>query len=231
MSATRSLARGLALLELVAACPSGCSFVSLARRLELPNPTIARLLAALTGLGHLRRDPTDGLYRPGERLGWLGVQEDAELRLRRCAAGPLRTLAASCGLCGLLLRWTGRHAVCIECAAAPGLPTYQGIGHVTGDLLAAPWGLAVLPAATWRGQPAAARRHRLCELRRLAASGWLRCHAADRRRLTAPVRDRDGAIAGFLVLVGPPASIDPRAAQLGRELAATARRCTPQLRS
>ncbi len=230
MSATLSLARGLALLELVAACPGGCSFGSLARGLELPNTTIARLLRALTGLGYLRHDELDGLYRPGERLGWLGAQEDAELRLRRCCASPLRELARRHQLCGLLLRWTGRHVVCLESIPAAGLPQYQAVGHVTVDLPAAPWGVFFDPGRAWPDSTALQRRRRASEVLRLRHSGWTRCWREDRRRLAAPIRAAHGEITGALVLVGPPERTDAQLAVLGSALAMTAARCSALVR-
>jgi DNA-binding IclR family transcriptional regulator len=230
MAAPRSLARGLAVLELVAACPAGVPFRVLARQLALPNATVARLLQALVALGHLRHDAADGLYRPGDRLGWLGAQEDAEQRLRRCASQPLRDLAARHALTGLLLRWTGRHVICLDRAPAAGLPEYQAVGHVTLALLEAPWGVFLAPAAAWASAAADGRRWRTAERRRLLRAGWVRCRADDRRRLAAPLRDQTGSVVGALVLVGPPPRVDPRLDRLGQELAALAIRCSRQLR-
>lgn len=215
---TRALARGLEAIELVAACPSGCAFTTFVHRLGLPNQTVARLLRGLCALGYLRHAAARGLYVPGERLGWLGSQEDAEQRLRRLAMPVLRRLAHRHGLCGFLLRWTGRHVICIDRADGPSLALFQEIGHVTQDLRQAPWSLFTGPAPAgvdgrwWRR-----------EARRLASRGWTACMAKDRRRIAAPVRDGAGSVIGALVLGGLPADLDPRLALVGDDLAAAAR--------
>lgn len=224
MMASRTLARGLQLLELIAESPSGCAFRTMRAGLGLPSTTIARLLRSLLALGYLRHDPGDRLYKPGERLGWLGSQEDAEQRLRRLAMPAVRRLRAACACHVLLLRWTGRSAVCIERVPSEGPARFQEVGHVTRDLDSAPWGLffgAVRVPADRRW-----RAWRRRELARLRAVGWTACRAEDRRRLAAPIRDGTGTVLGALVLAGGPDDIDRRMEVLGGLLAGEAQACS-----
>jgi len=218
----RALARGLELLEAVAACPGGCPFRTFSRQLGLPNTSVARLLRGLCALGYLRHDAERALYVPGERLGWLGSQEDVELRLRRLAMPQLRRLAARHHVTALLLRWTGRHVICIDRVEGPQAHLFQGIGHVTQDPAQAPWG----PFTHGTPGDALGRRWWRAQLARLESHGWTACRDPRRRRLAAPLRDAAGTVTGVMVLAGLPIDLDPVLEGLGSELAAAAAACS-----
>jgi len=230
MTAPRSLARGLRVLELAAAHPAGLGHGELVAELALPGVTVSRLLAALCELGYLERQSADGRYRPGPQLGALGAQEPNEARLRR-RAGPLCAgLRERCGNTVLLLQWTGTHAICLERYLHADSIVMQEPGYVTAGLHASPYGIFFLSPARWeralrgpRREGVSRRRYR-AETSRLQRHGFCCGHTIDKQRLAAALRDGERVI-GAIAIGGTRQSLpDRRVGAIGRMLAeATAR--------
>lgn len=94
MSGVQSVGRAFALLEALGADPSSLS--ELARRVDLPVSTTARLLGTLEDLGAVER--VDGSsYRIGPSIVHLAKGLDVSTRLQSLAAPELEALAAQSG--------------------------------------------------------------------------------------------------------------------------------------
>ncbi|VWD39394.1 IclR family transcriptional regulator [Burkholderia contaminans] len=112
-----ALARGLAILEAVAAGPSSATAADLASRLGVPRNSIARLLRTLVRHAFLVVDP-HGRYRPGPAAARVAA---AYLGARPEVAHAQPVLDALCARSGLAAQLLGRDGaeVVVLAQAAP----------------------------------------------------------------------------------------------------------------
>ena len=146
---TRSLQRGLAALELVAAAGE-VSVSEVAAALGLPRPSAHILLSTLTAAGYLRQAKRRGRYRADLRV--LRVARDvlARLPVRERAAPVLRELAQTTGLNVYLAVLSRGEAVTIDRVVAKPRPEARADVGVSNPAYASAMGkalLAHLPAA------------------------------------------------------------------------------------
>ncbi|MDL2334391.1 IclR family transcriptional regulator domain-containing protein [Brucella inopinata] len=87
----RALERGLALLQDLSLY-KGAHPQQIARRLELPRPTVVRLLETLEGLGFVERSPSDGSWYPTLYVRSLSDGYNDEAWVRECAAPEIERL-------------------------------------------------------------------------------------------------------------------------------------------
>ena len=92
-----TLAKGLVLLELVAACESDLGITEIGRKLSLPKSTVHRIVSTLVAHGYLRQDETGGRYRMALKCWELGCAAVAQLNLVEVARPHLRRLAEQSG--------------------------------------------------------------------------------------------------------------------------------------
>lgn len=85
------------LLEALARIGRPASLNELATVLPFPKPTLRRLLVQLIGVGMVRQDATDRLYRLGSRLVSLAAAVLEELDVRRAATDVLYDLMKATG--------------------------------------------------------------------------------------------------------------------------------------
>lgn len=88
-----ALARGLDLLACFSVDEKWLTATELARRTDLPKPTIARLAYTLCVLGYLRHSRDSGKYALGDSLVVLGITMVSNLKLRRIARPYMQDLA------------------------------------------------------------------------------------------------------------------------------------------
>lgn len=89
---TRTLLRGLKLLELVAEAPDGIGVTDLAQAAALDKGTTSRLLATLREAGWTRQDPVDRRYRLTGKFGHLSRIHSDKLNLQAVARPHLTRL-------------------------------------------------------------------------------------------------------------------------------------------
>ena len=192
------LDKAMAVLEAVAKEP--CGLAELCTRTGLPRATAHRLAVGLEVHRLLRRG-SDGRWRPGAALAELaGGAVDP---LLDAASSVLPRLRDRTGESVQLYRRDGAHRICISTAEPPSglrdtvpvgarLPLVAGSG---GKVL-----LAWAGAATW---PAGVDADALGEVR---DHGWA-ASVAEREAgvasVSAPVHDRDGAVAAAVSVSGP----------------------------
>ncbi|ALM53188.1 IclR family transcriptional regulator [Halomonas huangheensis] len=99
-----TLQRGLVLLETIATATHGMSAADLERQLEIPKPTLHRLLKQLEEQGLIVRDPEGRSLLPGERLHRIAMGVLANENLKAPRRMLLKRLADEVGeTCNLTL--------------------------------------------------------------------------------------------------------------------------------
>lgn len=93
----RTLARGLDLLLSYRPGESDLGHRDLARRLDLPGPTVVRLTHTLTELGYLRREADLARYRLGAAVLTLGYPMLATMRARQIALTAMQAFSVAVG--------------------------------------------------------------------------------------------------------------------------------------
>ncbi len=96
-SGSRTLSRGLALLNALGEHPDGATVSALAEATKLDRAVLYRLLDTLTGEGFVTRDADSRRYRLGLAMLELGVRAAQGLEVRRLAGPPLRGLSEDTG--------------------------------------------------------------------------------------------------------------------------------------
>jgi DNA-binding IclR family transcriptional regulator len=94
-SGVRVLHKTLDILETIKALPAGIALAELARRLEMPKPTVFRILVTLEGRGYLDRRG-DGSYRLTQKLFDLQRDISLEQQLNRAAQPVMEKLVETC---------------------------------------------------------------------------------------------------------------------------------------
>ncbi len=92
-----SMERGLALLELLVANPSGMQISEMAQTLAIPLGATHRLLQTLVATQYVRQDPVAGVYKPTLKLGTLGLRLMADVNVIDIAQPVLDDLARTTG--------------------------------------------------------------------------------------------------------------------------------------
>lgn len=147
---SRTLDKGLWLLDILAAHPAGLGIGELSAAVGTQRGAVSRLLGTLRAHGLVTQTP-DGRHHVGPGLLTLAAPVHAELR--RAARPHLRKLAQALGVTAFLAVRDGDHAVCV-CVGEPDditpLVAYDvGVRH---RLTIGASGLAILA-----GQPAKRR--------------------------------------------------------------------------
>jgi DNA-binding IclR family transcriptional regulator len=110
------LERTFGILEVFTEARPEWSTTQVARELDLPVPTVHRILAALRRLGYVSQDEQTRRFRLGVAALSLGERARTLADLRPVAIGPLRELSASTGETALLtvLSPARDRSVCLE---------------------------------------------------------------------------------------------------------------------
>lgn len=109
-----ALQRGLALLERLAAQPSGATLSELSAALGLSPTSVFRLTGALEELGYLRRDERTKKFAVTQKLLLLGQPHSGARSLTECALEPMRRVLAATGETTQLCCHTEVYCVVIE---------------------------------------------------------------------------------------------------------------------
>lgn len=144
MTTVQSVERAITLLLAVARDPGGLA--DLARRVDLPTTTAARLLATLESSGAVERDD-DGRYTTGPAVFALAASVDPALSLPSIAQPHLAALAAYTDEASGLSIVSGRDLLQVAQVAAPNPVQVSDWSGTRVPLHAGCAGLAVL--ATW----------------------------------------------------------------------------------
>ena len=245
---TGSLEKALDILEMVGSVSAGLSQSELALRLQLPRPTVYRLLATLVARRLLRRDPLRRVYCLGFKCFEMARQVWAmpdlvsasafELRGLRDLTGETTYLSAMDGLEMVSLeRVDGAHSQRSAAALGERKPvhcTSQGkamLAAMPGAEQEAIVKRMVLKPLTTR--TISDRRHLMAELHITATRGW----AMDDEEIAMGVRcvgaaiiDRKGLARGAISIAGPAWRMTrQRLELLGPEVMNAARRIGAQL--
>jgi DNA-binding IclR family transcriptional regulator len=206
MSGDSMLARGLAILELLACSPSPQSFGAINRALgAISRATQSRLLKSLQTEGFVVRDPVTGLYRCGGRMGVFGalrVRGRGPWLLHKCE--PLmQRLVADYSISAILLERIGNVLVCIRRVTTESSAAMQPEGRINREM-DQPWGL--LLAAHDPDVAAGIQRPELTErYGRIRELGYCYDDQTLRRnfrRIGFPILDEAGVLLGCLGLGG-----------------------------
>jgi DNA-binding IclR family transcriptional regulator len=110
------LERTFGILEMFTESTPEWRTTDIARRVDLPVPTVHRILTALARLGYLSQHVETKRFRLGLAALTLGERARAVADLRPLAIGPLRQLAAATGETALLTVLTPERdrGVCLE---------------------------------------------------------------------------------------------------------------------
>jgi len=114
-----ALARGLKLLEALAAKPEGASAAELSAAMKLPNPSVFRMLLTLAANGYAVRDEETSKYRLSRKLLSIGYSAIDGRGLLERSIDSLRSLRDECKEATLLATLSGSEGVVLE--QLPGL--------------------------------------------------------------------------------------------------------------
>lgn len=115
----QSLERAFSLLEAFAPSNNELGISDLSRKIDLPRPTVSRLVATMEGLGYLRQNKETKKYSLGLKLLHLGAVVQAGLHLKDIAAPVLLRLRDQLGETVYIDVIDGDERVCID--SLPGL--------------------------------------------------------------------------------------------------------------
>lgn len=239
-----ALAKGLALLDLIAEAPKALRFADLQKISGVPKPTLARMLKTLMVFRLIRQDEATGAYLLGHRFIELSHRVWDKFDLVSAAAPELERLSAELGETVALCRLDGHRVVYLEERSSGGLGVLIAVGRrVPVHCTAA--GKALLAfqepsfARSLAGQlvydrftsqtitdPQALEADLVLTRARGYAVSYEE-HLAGVNSVAAPIAGRDGVPLGALVVLGPASRLDSSAIHpVGRELMAAARRIT-----
>lgn len=230
-----ALQRGLALLEHLAAEPSGATLSELGAALSLSPTSVFRLATALEELGYLSRDEKTKRFAVTQKLLLLGQPHSGARSLVECALDPMRRVLRATGETTQLCCRTEAFCVVIEQLAALHPFKYiVDLGSRPPVYCCAPGKamLAFLPADELESTLAqikferhtahtiTSRRALRAELERIRACGF----AVDRDEhfegvhcVAAPLLDRHGHTIAAITIAGPATRIpESRYEEYGR---------------
>jgi len=214
-----SVARALALLDVLAEHPEGLGVNELARRIGVNASTASRLLATIEQHGLVERPP-GGPYRLGLKLVGLADRVLAGLDVRERGRPWLTWLVEQTGETATLSVPGGDEAMTIDFVPAassvvsmarvgrPSVPHATAAGKI---MLAFGPGLAALgesPLTAYTDRTIVDRGRLAAELERVRADGLAEAageREPDLNALAAPVFDRRGALAAIVGVQGPAA--------------------------
>jgi IclR family transcriptional regulator, acetate operon repressor len=125
----QSVSKAFALIEATAERPNGVSVSELARSIEMPRVTAARLVATLIEHRLLHRRADDDRIILGPELVRLGRLADYGASLIAAAEEPLREILTSVGETVTLAVWRGRSLEVIYQLDSPHLITTNWLGR------------------------------------------------------------------------------------------------------
>jgi IclR family acetate operon transcriptional repressor len=217
-----SVARALALLDLLAANERGLGVNELARRISVSASTASRLLATLEAGGLVERAAEGGPFRLGRRLVALADRVLARLDVRELARPVLLGLVQRTGETATLSVSGVDGAITIDFVPSPasvasmarlGRPS---VAHATatGKVMLAYDGERYPPErklTPFTERTITDRRALDAELQAVRSRGYAESFGereADLGAIAAPIFDRTGALAAILGLQGPSARLD-----------------------
>lgn len=236
-----ALERALDILEQVAqAGPLG--FGELAKRLELPTASAARILKVLCARQYLKK-LADGRYEGGAAIAALLPAATQIGRLRQVAMPYLERLHAETGQTTILFHWNGTVWECIAKMLNENGMVMQEVGSIRIDIFDYPWGpfayadllsrpliedsRVLLPRDKVKGELAARMEAGLAEFRR---QGYIVLRSQN-LRVTAPIHDADGHLLGALAVGATTAANDAtRAKAWGKLISQAAQAIEAQLK-
>lgn len=216
MTEIQSLARGLRILEMMAASTDTVGITELADELGIDKSSVSRLVQTLANYGYAKQDPQSRRYRLGPQIIWLSRNLLARMPLRDEARPFLGLLVERTGECAHLAILAQNQALYIDQVESPAsLRVTTGVGtlaplHCTalGKSLLAFNNHAEIPEAL----PA-------FTLRTITDPDTLRLHLEQTRRqgyavddeeyelgvrcVAAPVKDYRGSAVGAIGISGP----------------------------
>jgi IclR family acetate operon transcriptional repressor len=219
----QALDRLISILEIVALQSEPIGAAEVAREMDLPLSTVARLMRQLTDAGLLYRAEPDSRYALGYRVFALASTGVAQVDLAEVAKPVMRELRNASGETTSLHVMRGTQRVCIaevqsqaqiRRVVAPG-STNALAGTATGDVLLVDASAAELTAATAAAglsQAAERRLHR--RLTEIAGRGYaINDDTAEKLLgISAPVRE-GGRIIAALTISGPSSRFSHTAAE------------------
>ncbi len=158
----------------------GVRLKDLAEAVDLPRPTVHRLLHGLMEEGMVEHDAKSKLYRLGLGLFVLAASAGSPMNLRDLARPALLRLTAALGETIFLMVRNGFDAVCIDRSSGP-LPIRSFTGDVGGTvMLGIGQGAMAILAFLPEGEQDEVIRYNLPRMRALSAfdEGFLRAEIA-----------------------------------------------------
>lgn len=129
MSEIQSLARGLKLLELLAAGDDDVGVTELAGQMGIDKSSVSRLVQTLAAYGYAEQDPTSRRYRLGPQIVRLSRSLLTRMPLRDEAKPFLRTLVNRTGECAHIAILAQGQALYIDQVESPAsLRVTTGVG-------------------------------------------------------------------------------------------------------
>lgn len=215
MDEVQSLARGLRILDLIAAADRGVGVTELAGALGIDKSSASRLVRTLANQGYLQAEPGTRRYVLGRRLYQLGWAALDVMPVRALARPYLERLVAQTGECAHTAVYAeGRALVIDDVEAETTLRVVSGTGrmiplHCTavGKALLAFADVprpAALPAFTPRTltDPAALEAH-LADTRARGYALDDEEYDAGIRCIAAPITNRFGIVTAVIGISGP----------------------------
>lgn len=218
---SRTLARGLAVLQALSADPEGTTVAGLSARTGLDRAVLYRLLATLGECGYVVRDEETRRYRLGVALIELGARAVRGLEVRRYALPGMRALMEQARETVCLAVRDGEHVVVVDRLDPPGRQVRVGypvgLRHLLGE---SAHGRALLLAEDGHAPAAADSTVRPDE----RARGFTVVDAEDAVAVASPIRDRSGEAVASVSLTVPssrvhdPAMLGPPVRALAQEI-------------
>ncbi len=224
-STTKSLVRAMEILRVVAATPDGISPAQVAAEIDVPRPTVYRLLATLESVGMAERDG-DGRWTAGYEMVRLGQTVGATRSLATRTHPALEWLVQQTGETAMVAVVRG---VCdVEVISQIDAPNLLGVAawvgrpvdphaSVGGKLLLADLDepergqqIAVLPLRRWTDATITDPEQFEAELQHVRAQGYAETIdelEAGLSGIGAAIRHPSGAIIAVLGIYGPTARL------------------------
>ncbi|HZP78560.1 MAG TPA: IclR family transcriptional regulator [Pseudolabrys sp.] len=216
---SKTLAKAIGLIELLARTPPPHRISELGRALRLNKTTVHRLLNGLVKLGYVQQDKQSAAYELTLKIWELGTHVIARRDVGRVAAGILRELAEETGETVHLAILDGEEVVYIDKAdGAHPLRIFTPIGGrvplycgSTGKTILA-FASKPLVEAVSRNLKAFTRRTITSKARLLRELEFVRQHGYavnigewrdDISGVAAPIRDRNGGVIASVGVSGP----------------------------
>ncbi len=212
-SVAPALARGLTVIEAVAAATEPMAFGHIAAMLGVSNASTSRLLRVLRERDYLRK--AKGGYVAGPQLQTIGTSPPLPDALAEKGQPLLVSLSRQTGNTAILFLWSGQHTHCVAKALHEDSLGMQEVGSIRTDTLNYPWGWIILAHASaatqdalWSGPDlTVTKTHVQEQVRSYRHHGFAVDTSRTLRRLAAPVWNADGELVACMALGGTPLSI------------------------